>query len=135
LQHWYGYHSEKTMGYPYAKVGSSAMYLRRPQTRLEIGDVVWVVEGVLGRPTRFGLVDCFRYSDAEHPPFAPGYSRFTVRILGHRSLLKASSPLNLADKWFFELHSRFITKQKFFNSLAAEPEIVDGLCSISGVKF
>lgn len=123
------------MGYPYARVGGSAMYLTRRPSKLESGDVVWVIEGDLRSPTRFSLVDCFEFSDHEDPPFAPAYAKFAVRILGHRSILRSASPLNRADKWFADLHSRFITKQKFFTSLAAEPEIVEGLCNFSGVKF
>lgn len=123
------------MGYPYAKVGGSAMYVTRPPSKLVMNDVVWVIEGDHRNPTRFTLVDCFEYSDAEHPPFAPAYTKFGIRILGNRSLLRSTAPLNRADKWFSELHSRFITKQKFFSPLTPEPEIVKGLLCISGIKL
>jgi hypothetical protein len=132
LQHWYSYHSEKTMGYPYAAVGRSGMYSTKTLSKLCNGDVIWVIEG----PTKFALVDCFMYSDTEYPPFASGYSKFKIRVLGNHSLLRGSSySLNLADKWFAELHSRFITKQNFFNLLTTEPEIIEGLCHVSGIKF
>lgn len=111
------------------------MYLTRFPSKLAKGDIIWVIEGDLRTPTRFTLADCFEYFDAKHPPFAVAYKRFTIRILGSHSLLRSSSALNRADEWFFKLHSHFITKQKFFNSLAVEPEIVDGLCHISDVKF
>jgi len=134
LKHWYGYHSEKTMGYPYAKVGRSAMYVTRPPSKLCIGDHIWVVEGDQHTPTRFTLVDCFVYSDAAHPPFDPSYSRFGIRILGTHSILRSPIPLNRADRWFAELHSRFITKQKFFHQITSEREIVNGLCSTISIK-
>lgn len=135
MQHWYSYHSEKTMGHTYASAGGSGMYLSRAPKKLEAGDIVWVVEGDIRNPKRFSLVDCFEYSNTELPPFAPSYSRFVIRILGHHSLLRSPMPLNRADKWFFDLHSRFITKQKFFNRLEEEPELVKGLCTASGIRF
>jgi hypothetical protein len=135
VQHWYGYHSEKTMGYAYDTAGGSAMYIKRPPAKLVMNDIVWVVEGDLRNPTRFALVDCFEYTYAEYPPFAPAFTKFGLRVLGTRSLLSGTVPLNRAERWFSELHSRFITKQKFFNSLISEPEIVDGLLRISGIKL
>ena len=135
MQHWYSYHSEKTMGHTYASAGCPGMYLSRAPKKLEVGDIVWVVEGGLRTPVRFSLVDCFEYSDAKLPPFAPSYSKFAIQILGHHSLLRTSIPFNRTEKWFAELHARFITKQKFFNRLEGEPAIVEGLCSASGIKF
>lgn len=120
------------MRYPYAAVGLSGMYSTKTLSRLCNGDVIWVVEG----PTKFALVDCFQYSDTEYPPFASDYSKFEIRVLGNHSLLGGSSyPLNVADKWFAELHSRFITKQKFFNLLTTELEIIEGLRLLSGIKL
>jgi hypothetical protein len=135
VKHWYSYHSEKTMGHTYASAGGSGTYLSRTPTKLDAGDIVWVIEGDIRTPTRFSLVDCFAYSDAEFPPFVPLYSRFAIRILGHHSLLRSPVPLNRADRWFFALHGRFITKQKFFSCLEEEPELVEGLCTVSAVKF
>lgn len=135
MKHWYSYHSEKTMGHTYASTGRSSMYLSRAPKKLEVGDFVWVIEGDIRTPTRFSLVDCFEYIDAEFPPFAPSYSRFGIRIFGYHSLLRSPVPLNRADKWFFALHSRFITKQKFFSCLEEEPELVEGLCTVSDIKF
>jgi hypothetical protein len=135
MKHWYSYHSEKTMGHTYGSTGRSAMYLTRAQKKLEVGDIIWVVEGNIRIPARFSLVDCFKYDDAEFPPFAPSYSKFVIRILGYNSLLPSPVPLNRADKWFFTLHGRFITKQKFFSCLEEEPELVEGLCTASGIKF
>jgi len=135
LQHWYSYHSQKVMSYPYPKVGRSGMYSGKSLSKLCKDDVIWVVEGDLGKPTTFTLVDCFKYSDTEYPPFAPDYSKFNKRVLGDKSLLSGSYSLNLADKWFAELHSRFIRKRKFFNLLTPEPGIIEGLCHVSGIKF
>ena len=135
MRHWYSYHSEKTMGHTYASTGSSSMYLSRVPQKLEADDIIWVIEGDNRTPKRFSLVDCFEYSDTEFPPFAPSYSRFAIRILGHHSLLKGPVLLNRADKWFFDLHGGFITKQKFFSCLEGEPGLIAGLCTASGIKF
>lgn len=135
MQHWYSYHSEKTMGHTYASAGGLSMYLTQASKKLESGDIIWVVEGNNNSPKLFFLVDCFKYVDAELPPFAPSYSRFAIRILGRHSLLRHPILLNHADKWFSDLHGRFITKQKFFHRLEKEPELVEGLCTASGIRF
>lgn len=135
MNHWYAYHSEKTMGHTYASVGASTMYMRREPSALEAGDLIWVIEGDLRSPTRFTLVDCFEFSDVEYPPFKQSYQKFAVRITGHRSLLMTPSPLNRADAWFADLHGRFITKQRFFNQLNSDPHIIEGLASIGGVML
>jgi hypothetical protein len=78
VKHWYTYHSEKTMGHTYASAGASGIYLSRTPTKLDVGDIISIVEGDIRTPKRFSLVDCFAYSDAEFPPFVRSYSKFAI---------------------------------------------------------
>ena len=52
LRHWYAYHSDRVMGYTYASVGASQMYLTKCHP-LALSDVIWVVEGDLKKPAGF----------------------------------------------------------------------------------
>jgi hypothetical protein len=47
------------------------------------------------------------------------------------SLIKGAIPLDASLPWFKELHSRYITKQRFFERV--EGPIVAGFQSLSGV--
>ena len=134
MRHWYAYHSDRVMGYTYASVGASQMYLTKCHP-LALSDVIWVVEGDLKKPAGFRLTDCFRYTLAEYPPFPAGYEGFKLKILGHSSLLTHEIPLDKAELWFSTLHSMYITKQKFFHSLSLELSMVTGLCHASNIKF
>jgi len=133
--HWYAYHSEKTMGYPYSSVGASGMYLKREPKNLLLGDIIWVIAGGVSTPTHFTLVDCFQHDRAERAPFSGRYSKFEIRVLGSRSLLRSPVRLSRNDEWFADLHARFITKQRFFVSLESEPDKVEGLSRVSGITF
>lgn len=127
LQHWYGYHSETSMGYPYAPADGSRMYLTRLPKQLEIGDWLWVVEGDARATRRYSLVDCFEVAAIERGPFAGVHARFGGKVASPTSLLKFPVGLNRADAWFADLHAKFITKQKFVSRLTDHPEIVRGL--------
>ena len=124
---WLVYHSQKTVGHSYASLGRPVAYSRKPQTKLCFGDRIWIVEGSTDIPTRYTLVDCFRYADTEYPPFLPPWNGFAVRILGTESLLAAPVPLDMSADWQAEIRDRFLTKQRFFVSLAAEPQVIEGL--------
>jgi hypothetical protein len=124
---WLVYHSQKTMNHSYASLGTSVVYSKLQQKKLCFGDRIWVVEGSTDIPTRYTLVDCFRYADTEYPPFLPPYNGFAVRILGKGSLLPSPIPLDMTDDWQLEIRDRFLTKQRFFVSLAAEPQLVAAL--------
>lgn len=123
------------MGHSYASTAKPGMYLTINPSKLLPGDIIWVIEGRNSTPTEFALVDCFTFTDPEHPPFPPKYEKFTLRVSGRSFLLSAPVALSKSSAWFSELHARFITKQRFFNSLAAEPDIVKGLSDASGVKL
>jgi hypothetical protein len=135
MKHWYAYHSQNAMKHPYEDVGRSAFYLSKKAVKnLCIGDIVWVVEGDTKTPANFSLVDCFEYSSSEFPPFKPEYSKFDICITG-TSLLSPSISLNRnTEHWFADLHSRFITKQRFFNSIDTQ-EIIDGFLNVSKIKI
>ena len=110
MQHWFAYHSQNAMA-PYGTASTPGMYLKRHRKDLLIGDLIWVVEGDKSSPARFTLVDCFRYDAAEHPPFPAQYSKFAVRVWSPSSLLSRRIRLNKGDRWFNDLHARYLTKQ------------------------
>ena len=136
MKHWYAYHSQNTMKHPYSDIGRSAFYLSKKTVKnLCIGDLIWVVEGDTTTPANFFLVDCFKYSSSEFPPFKSEYSNFDICIIG-TSLLYSSILLNRnSDDWFADLHSRFITKQRFFNSIDDTQDIIDGFLNVSKIKI
>jgi len=133
VQHWYAYHSDKVMKHTYASVKASQIYLTKYHP-IELDDVVWVIEGDLKKPACFRLADCFRYRFIRYPLFPIGYEKFKFKISDHHSLLAHEILIDKAEAWFSTLHSKYITKQKFFHSLRSEPSIVNGLCHISGIK-
>lgn len=122
------------MGHSYAATGLSSVYSSRSQPKLCFGDAIWVIEGDTSSPRKFALVDCFRYKDTKYPPFSRDYDSFKLQILGS-SLLKSSIPLRKEDEWFAHLHVKYITKQKFFELLATEPQVVAGFHKVSGIEF
>lgn len=149
MQHWYVYHSDKTMGYTYASTGISAFYLKTDKANhvtLYKNHIIWVIEGNLQTPCQFKLVDCFHYLRSEEPPFNNMHGKFsgtqsefnaihikfTRRIFGN-SLLSNPISLDKEDKWFDYMHKKRITKQKFFCPLTNLE--VEGLKEISGIKF
>ncbi|WP_273455872.1 hypothetical protein [Nevskia ramosa] len=135
MQHWYVYHSQKTMKRPYSFAVGSAVFSTKNQPKLCNGDIVWVVDGDLAEPSQFKLADCFRVEATEIAPLPIGYEQFKVKASASSSLLLEPAKLGIDLKWFELLHARYITKQRFFHSLSNEPEILDGLRRISGVKI
>jgi len=129
MQHWYVYHSTETMGHPYRSLGESAVFSKNEVPKLLLGDSIWVIEG----PKDFTLVDCFIYTETDDPPFRADYGGFKLKLAGDRSLLASELPLDKGNAWFKDLHSRFITKQRFFDRLTDEH--VEGLQVVSGVSF
>ena len=128
--HWYGYHSQKAMGRSY---GGPGMYLSKLPSSLSMGDLIWVVEGDTSTPIEFALVDCFQYEVSESPAPDAAVSRFSVRVTGSSLLGSRRILLDKTWPWFIDLHGRYITKQRFFNSLASEAEIVNGLKEVAGL--
>lgn len=129
---WYVYHSERTMGRSYESFGEPFVLSTRRRPKLCLGDVIWVVEG-FGRPLAgFRLADCFAVRATEESAIPS----FTLKVRGDESLIRSAIGLDPASMpWFASLHSRFITKQRFFNSLGSEPEISGGLRKVSGVAI
>jgi hypothetical protein len=122
------------MGHSYAATGLSSVYSFKSHLKLCFGDSIWVIEGDTSSPRKFALVDCFRYKDTKYPPFSSGYDSFKLQIIGS-SLLKSSIPLKKEDEWFAHFHAKYITKQKFFELLANEPQVVAGFQKVSGIEF
>jgi hypothetical protein len=135
MTHWYVYHSQKTMGHSYASLGRSIVYSTKKQTKLCLGDVIWVVEGSANTPVSFALADCFKVTETDIPPFPFEYKAFELKAAGDKSLLPAQIALTTESTWFNDLHERFITKQRFFQSLSAEPGILTGLVATSGIAI
>lgn len=133
LQHWYVYHSTEIMGYDYSSLKSSAVYSTSAQPKLCFNDVIWVIEGDKSNPKNFKLVDCFINKEQRYPPFSADYAQFKLKAIGEKSLIKEPIKLSKEDKWFAELHSRFITKQKFF-SVLPQPIFIK-LLNVSGVNL
>ena len=121
------------MGYDYSSLESSAVYSTSNQQKLCFNDVIWVIEGDKSNPKKFMLVDCFINKEQKYPPFPAGYTQFKLKAIGEGSLIKEPVELSKEDEWFAQLHSKFITKQKFFTVL---PQlIVEGLINVSSVKL
>lgn len=122
------------MRHTYASVKASQMYLTKNYS-IELDDVVWVIEGDLKKPAHFRLADCFRYMFIKYPPFPAGSGKFKFKISSRHSLLAHEILIDKAAPWFSMLHSKYITKQKFFHSLDQEPLIVNGLRDVSGITL
>lgn len=134
MQHWYGYHSEKTMGQPYSAVAGSRFYVKKNFKQLTEGDWIWLVEGDVRAPRRFTLVDCFEVDEIDRGPFSGSFAPFAAKAIGHASRLRFPVGLNRADVWFAELHGEFITKQKLFSRLTERPHIIASLKQSSGMQ-
>lgn len=129
--HWYVYHSRKTMGHPYIGLPGPVVYSSKLQPKLCLGDTVWVIEGDESTPVNYTLVDKFFVSSTDTPSPVGPYARFKLKVCGAKGLLTAGVPLISDMQWFSSLHGRYITKQRFFASLATEPDIERGLCDIA----
>jgi hypothetical protein len=126
MQHWYVYHSKATMGCDYKALDEAGAYSKKKQSTLLLGDAIWVVEG----PGEFALVDCFLHTSTDYRPLSYPFGDFELKAKG-ASLIKGAIPLDASLPWFKELHSRYITKQRFFERV--EGPIVAGFQSLSGV--
>jgi hypothetical protein len=135
MNHWLVYHSQRTMQHSYASLAEHAVYSTKEQTKLCFGDVIWVIEGSMFQPTQYSLVDCFRYTDTRYPPFPFPYSSFKLKILGKESLLSGAVSLDIGSGWQRTVHSRFLTKQRFFVWLQNEPDIAAGLIAAAGIRL
>lgn len=133
MQHWYGYHSEKTMGQPYSISDGSRIYIKTGFKQLGEGDWIWIVEGDHRTPTRYSLVDCFAVTEIDNGPFAGDRARFAAVAKGQTSRLRFPVGLNRADEWFAELHGTFITKQRFFSRLTDHPHLIAALKKASAI--
>lgn len=135
MNHWYVYHSQKTMRHSYKSLGESVVYSTKQQPKLGIGDMIWVIEGDMSKPTEFSLVDCFRYSEADQPSQYGDYSNYKLKIEGQSLLKNRNISLNKSIPWFGNLHNSYITKQKFFVQINSEKEIIKGLFNVSNIAI
>lgn len=133
MQHWYVYHSVETMGYSYESLARSVVYSTSEQKKLCFGDVIWVIEGDSSKHKQFRLVDCFKNDEQKYPPFNGRYSKFKLEVSSKLSLIEEPITLNKESGWFLELHSKFVTKQRFFETLPLS--ISNGLLSVSGISL
>lgn len=132
---WYVYHSQKKMGHSYRDLGAPIVFSTKVQRKLCHGHTIWVVEGDLSTPTNFTIADCFTVKGTDAPSRWGDYADFKLKVFGDTSLLRAPVPVDTSASWFEELHSRFITKQRFFCSLSEHPSISSGLATASGVAI
>lgn len=133
--HWYVYHSQKTMGYAYAKLDAPTAFSTKNQRKLCHGDTVWVIEGDLSSPTNYAIADCFVVQSTDTSPFRGNHLQFKLKVTGERSLIRGPVALDKSTLWFSELRERFITKQRFFCTLEDHQNIQDGLVAASGVAI
>ncbi|KAB0317169.1 hypothetical protein F6W79_19350 [Vibrio diabolicus] len=133
MRNWYVYHSRKTVKRTYSSLAESTVFSKSNHRELCIGDLIWVIEGDLDNPVNFTLVDCFRYTSNEYPPFVRGFEDFKYKFSGDSLFTKPAIELEKSMPWFKELHQRYITKQKFFNNISDEEYVVNGLFDVSGL--
>ena len=135
MQHWYVYHSDKTMGELYKLSNKASFYLQKVRAggaTLFKKDVVWVIEGDKSSPCQFKLADCFIYSELKEPPFKSSHSQFKYNILG-TSLLENQIILDKKYEWFNQLHQEYIADRKFFYPL--RNTMIEGLKELSKLNF
>ena len=123
------------MGYSYNSKAISCVYSKKAQPKLGIGDIIWVIDGDESRKTNFVLADCFKSELPDHPPFAPEYREFKLKIPGISLMTSSPIDLSTSNAWFSELHNNFIIKQRFFEKLDGHNEITDGLLEITGISI
>jgi hypothetical protein len=92
---------------------------------------VWVVEGDESTPVNYTLVDKFVVASTDTPSPVGSYAPFKLKVSGGKSLLTTATPLTPEVQWFSSLHRKYITKQRFFESLGTEPDIERGLREIA----
>ncbi|MCH8475937.1 MAG: hypothetical protein LAT55_12010 [Opitutales bacterium] len=135
MRNWYVYHSQKTVKNPYSSLAESTVFSKTSRRDLCIGDTFWVIEGDLSNPVNFTLVDCFTYTTSDYPPFPVEFSDFKYKFSGSSLLTGSPIALDKSMPWFEELHQKFISKQKFFNNISLEHNVVEGLRDIAGVSI
>lgn len=133
MRHWYVYHSQKTVKNTYSSLAESTVFSKSNRRDLCIGDIIWVVEGDLSNPVNFTLVDCFSYKNCDYPPFSAEFSDFKFKFFGISLFSHSAISLDKSIPWFSGLHSKYLSKQKFFNNIAAEPDVISGLLDVSGI--
>jgi hypothetical protein len=133
VRHWYVYHSQKTVKNTYSSLAESTVFSKSNRRDLCIGDIIWVVEGDLSNPVNFTLVDCFIYKTCDYPPFSLEFSDFKFKFSGTSLFSFNSIALDKSIPWVLDLHSRYLSKQKFFNNIAVERDVINGLLDVSGV--
>lgn len=129
--HWYVYYSRETMGHAYENLPGPVVHSSKLQPKLCLGDTVWVVEGDESTPVNYTLVDKLVVDSTDTPSPVGPYARFKLKVSGGKSLIAGAIPLTSDMHWFSSLHSRYITKQRFFASLGVEPEIERGLRDVA----
>lgn len=133
MRNWYVYHSQKTVKKPYSSLKESTVFSKTNRRDLCIGDTIWVVEGDTNNPINFFVVDCFTYTTSDYPPFSAEFSGFKFKFTGTSLFSAGSVALDKTMPWFKELNSKYISKQKFFNNITAEHDVISGLQDVSGV--
>ena len=119
----------------YASLGMPLDYSTKEQARLYLGNVVWVIDGDEGSPVRYSITDCFIVQSIDEPSPRARFDNFKLRAIGQKSLLAKPVAVDTSVRWFKRLHQHFLTKQKFFQSLDLEPEIIRGLSDYTGVSI
>ncbi|WP_426360359.1 hypothetical protein ACPUVO_09140 [Pseudocolwellia sp. HL-MZ19] len=131
MRHWYVYHSQKTMKATYLSLAESSAYSKSNRRELCLGDIIWVIEGDQDNPTNFSIADCFKYTESDYPsPHGP-FSDFKLKISGSSLLKIGGLTLDKSMPWFDVLHSKYLSKQKSFNNITDENDIVNGLFDVS----
>jgi hypothetical protein len=121
------------MGRRYGRPELNRVFSTKERTKLCIDDGIWVVEGLGKSPKRYVLAASFIYIDPYHPPFSYAKfgqvdGRFECAYSGPGESFGDALPLDPEVlPWFADLHTRYITKQKFFEDITGRPAIVEGL--------
>jgi hypothetical protein len=130
---WYVYHSAETMDCRYGNPEKNHVFSTSDKKKLCLNDDIWIIEGFGESPKIFYLAAHFIYKETEYPPFPSPYkggkySDFNVMYAGPGNSYGSKFNLTFTDHpWFKELHSKYITKQKFFNDISGLPDVTSGL--------
>jgi len=138
MRHWYVYHAEESMGRRYGRPTVNRAFSTVLRKKLCFNDRIWVVEGVGQSPKRFMLAASFIYADTHYQPFPFGMfgsvdGKFECAYSGPGECFEEKLQLDPESlPWFAKLHSRYITKQRFFDDISGHTEIVNGLTQLAG---
>lgn len=126
------------MGRRYGRPDVNRVFSKREQRGLCTNDRIWVVEGIGKLRKKFSLAASFTFSTPHHQPFPRAVfgfdgGDFKCAYIGLGNSYEDKIPLDQQSlPWFAKLHSGYITKQKFFNDITRETEIVLGLKNVVG---